>query len=85
MSATVTNTGDYASQTAPASQVANTGNFNNQVSVTQSGSSAEDIEPGGISVEISPEQAVQSQQEVQQSSAASSSGESEPEQAAPAQ
>src|SRR5215216_2885267 len=76
ISSSVSNTGDYASQTAPSSQVANTGNFQNQVSVTQSNSSADDIAPEGISAEISPEQSVQSAQEVQQSAAAdSSSGE----------
>jgi len=76
ISSSVSNTGDYASQTAPSSQVANTGNFQNQVSVTQSNSSADDIAPEGISAEISPEQTVQSAQEVQQSAAAdSSSGE----------
>ena len=76
ISSSVSNTGDYASQTAPSSQVANTGNFQNQVSVTQSDSSADDIAPEGISAEISPEQSVQSAQEVQQSAAAdSSSGE----------
>ena len=80
ISANVSNTGDYASQTAPSSQVANTGNFQNQVSVTQSDSVADDIAPEGISAEISPEQAVQSEQEVQQAAAAESSPE---EQAAP--
>jgi len=80
ISSSVSNTGDYASQTAPSSQVANTGNFQNQVSVTQSDSSADDIAPEGISAEISPEQAVQSEQEVQQAAAAESSPE---EQAAP--
>ena len=76
ISSSVSNTGDYASQTAPSSQVANTGNFQNQVSVTQSNSSADDIAPEGISAEISPEQGVQSTQEVQQSAASdSSSGE----------
>jgi len=71
ISSNVSNTGDYASQCAPVLQAANTGNFQNQASLNQYASSADDFAPGGISFNISPELAAQCQQEVQQAAAAS--------------
>jgi hypothetical protein len=65
------NTGDYSSQCAPVVQAANTGNFNNAPIFNQYASEAGDFEPGGISFEISPELAVQCEQEIQQAAAAS--------------
>jgi hypothetical protein len=67
----VSNEGDYSSQCAPVVQAANTGNFQNQASFNQYASEAGDFEPGGISFEISPELAVQCEQEIQQAAAAS--------------
>jgi hypothetical protein len=70
----VTNSGDYASQCAPALQFGNTGNFQNAPSFVQVGSEADDFEPGGIDVTFAPQQGVQCSHEIQQSSAASSYG-----------
>ena len=70
----VTNSGDYASQCAPAIQFGNTGNFQNASSFLQYGSGADDFEPGGIRVNFAPQQGVQCSNEIQQSSAASSGG-----------
>jgi hypothetical protein len=70
----VTNSGDYASQCAPAIQFGNTGNFQNAPSFVQVGSEADDFEPGGINVSFEPQQGVQCSNEIQQSSAASSYG-----------
>ena len=67
----VSNEGDYSSQCAPVVQAANTGNFNNAPIFNQYASEAGDFEPGGISFEISPELAVQCEQEIQQAAAAS--------------
>ena len=70
----VQNTGDYASQCAPAIQFGNTGNFQNAPSFLQYGSEADDFEPGGIEVTFAPQQGVDCSNEIQQSSAASSYG-----------
>ena len=70
----VQNTGDYASQCAPAIQFGNTGNFQNASSFLQYGSEADDFEPGGIEVTFEPQQGVDCSNEIQQSSAASSYG-----------
>ena len=70
----VQNTGDYASQCAPAIQFGNTGNFQNAPSFLQYGSEADDFEPGGIEVSFAPQQGVDCSNEIQQSSAASSYG-----------
>ena len=70
----VTNSGDYASQCAPAIQFGNTGNFQNASSFLQYGSEADDFEPGGIEVSFEPQQGVDCSNEIQQSSAASSYG-----------
>src|SRR5215208_6240814 len=70
----VQNTGDYASQCAPAIQFGNTGNFQNASSFVQYGSEADDFEPGGIEVSFAPQQGVDCSNEIQQSSAASSYG-----------
>src|SRR5215217_5155274 len=68
----VQNTGDYASQCAPAIQFGNTGNFQDAPSFLQYGSEADDFEPGGIEVSFAPQQGVDCSNEIQQSSAASS-------------
>jgi hypothetical protein len=68
---TVTNSGDNSNQSAGVQGVANTGNAQSQTNVVQSGSEAGDIEvEGGSSIEVSPEQATQTQQEVEQAAAA---------------
>src|SRR5215216_4095223 len=70
----VTNSGDYASQCAPAIQFGNTGNFQNASSFVQYGSEADDFEPGGIEVSFDPQQGVDCSNTIEQSSAASSDG-----------
>ena len=82
---TVTGGGDNSNQSVGVQGTANTGNAQNQVSVQQVDSSAENIEvEGGSSIEVSPEQETQTQQEVDQ--AASAAAEPEvPQQAAPAE
>ncbi len=78
---TVTGGGDNSNQSTSVQGTANTGNAQNQVAVEQVDSSAEDIEiDGGSSIEVSPEQDAQSQQEVQQ---AASAAEPEVQQATP--
>jgi len=69
----VRNSGDYAFQCTPAVQFGNTGNFQNAPSFLQYGSEADDFEPGGIEVSFAPQQGVDCSNEIQQSSAASSS------------
>jgi hypothetical protein len=68
----VTNTGDYASQCAPAIQFGNTGNFQNGSSFVQYDGRADDFQPGGIDVSFDPQQGVQCSNTIEQSSAASS-------------
>src|SRR5215212_8388668 len=70
----VTNSGDYASQCAPAIQFGNTGNFQNASSFVQYGSEADDFQPGGIEVNFDPQQGVDCSRTIEQSSAASSDG-----------
>src|SRR4051812_24509553 len=69
MSANISSSGNNSNQTAPTSQVGNSGNLQNAQDIVQQGSEADDIQVEGGSVEISPEQGVQSGQAVQQSSA----------------
>ena len=66
----VSNTGDFASQTTPALQFSNTGNFNNGSSFVQFDSVADAFEPGGIEFTIGPEQSTRSDNAVLQSSGA---------------
>ena len=67
----MTNSGDNSNQGAGIQGVANTGNAQTQTTVVQSGSEAEDVEiEGGSSIEVSPEQETQTQQEVQQAASA---------------
>jgi hypothetical protein len=68
---TVTSSGDNSNQSVGAQGTANTGNAQNQVAVEQVDSSAGDIEiDGGSSIEVSPEQDTQTQQEVEQAASA---------------
>jgi hypothetical protein len=71
----VANEGDYASQCVPALQFGNSGNFNNAPTFLQYASpdGLGDFEPGGIEFAVEPEQEVNCESAVQQSSAASSS------------
>ncbi|HVF00044.1 MAG TPA: hypothetical protein VNA27_01715, partial [Rubrobacteraceae bacterium] len=81
---TVTSSGDNSNQSVGAQGTANTGNAQNQVAVEQVDSSAGDIEiDGGSSIEVSPEQSTQTQQEVEQAAAAAA--EPEVQQATPAE
>ena len=67
----VTSSGDNSNQSVGVQGTANTGNAQNQVAIEQVDSSAENIEvDGGSSIEVSPEQETQSQQEVEQAAAA---------------
>ena len=68
----VANEGDYASQCVPALQFGNSGNFNNAPTFLQYASGSDDFEPGGIEFSLEPEQEVNCESAVQQSSAASS-------------
>jgi transcriptional regulator with XRE-family HTH domain len=80
----VTSEGDNSNQSAAVQGTANTGNAQSQTSVVQSGSEAENIEvEGGSSIEVSPEQVTQTQQEVEQAAAAAAEPEV-PQPAAPA-
>jgi hypothetical protein len=81
---TVTSEGDNSNQSAAVQGTANTGNAQSQTSVVQSGSEVGDIEldGGGSSIEVSPEQGTQTQQEVEQAAAVAApelEPESEPE------
>ena len=68
---TVTSEGDNSNQSVGVQGTANTGNAQNQVAVEQVDSSAENIEvEGGSSIEVSPEQDTQTQQEVEQAASA---------------
>ncbi len=67
----VENEGDFANQCVPALQFGNTGNLQNTPNFTQYASESDDFEPGGIEFSISPEQAVECANTIQQSSAAS--------------
>jgi transcriptional regulator with XRE-family HTH domain len=68
---TVTSEGDNSNQSAGVQGTANTGNAQSQTNVVQSGSESGDLEvEGGSSIEVSPEQVTQTQQEVEQAAAA---------------
>jgi hypothetical protein len=66
----VRNSGNYAMQCTPASQFANTGNFNNAPSFLQFGSLADDFKSGGIEFVAAPVVTTDCAQQVQQSSTA---------------
>ncbi len=66
----VSNEGDYAHQSTPALQFANTGNFQDASGFVQHGSEADDFESGGIEFSIAPTLDSESNQTIRQSSAA---------------
>ena len=68
----VSNTGDNSTQCAGIQGVANTGNAQNQISVVQNGSEAEDFsfEDSGASIEVSPSNSTSCEQEVNQAASA---------------
>ena len=67
----VSQTGDNSNQSAGVQGAVNTGSAQSQTTVVQSGSEAGDVEvEGGSSIEVSPEQVTQTQQEVEQAAAA---------------
>jgi len=68
----VTSEGDNSNQTASTQGVANTGNAQNQIGITQFGSDADDFEfdDVGSSIEVSPTNTTSSDQQVNQSSSA---------------
>ena len=69
----VSNTGDNSNQCAGVQGVANTGNAQNQIGVLQYGSSADDfsLEDSGSSINVSPVNATQCDQAVNQAATAS--------------
>ena len=69
----VSQTGDNSNQTVGIQGVANTGNSQNQIGVTQWGSDADDFEfdDVGSSIEVSPTNWTSSNQEVNQAASAS--------------
>jgi hypothetical protein len=69
----VSSTGDNSNQCAGIQGVANTGNAQNQISVLQNGSEADDFsfEDSGSSIEVSPSNSTLCDQEVNQAAAAS--------------
>ena len=69
----VSGTGDNSNQSANIQGVANTGNAQNQIGVTQIGSDADDFEfdDVGSSIDVSPESSFESNQRVNQSATAS--------------
>ena len=68
----VSNTGDNSNQCAGIQGVANTGNAQNQISVVQNGSEADDFsfEDSGASIEVSPSNSTSCDQEVNQAATA---------------
>ena len=68
----VTNTGDNSNQCAGVQGTANTGNAQNQISVVQNGSEAEDFsfEDSGSSINVSPSNYTSCDQEVNQAATA---------------
>ena len=70
LSFAVSNEGDFAQQSTPALQFANTGNLNNAPSFVQLGSTADDFESGGIEFSVGPTLESESSHTVRQSSAA---------------
>ena len=73
---TVTSTGDNSNQCAGVQGVANTGNAQNQISVLQNGSEADDFsfEDSGSSIEVSPNNYTSCDQEVNQAASAAYHG-----------
>jgi hypothetical protein len=69
----VSGTGDNSNQTAGSQGVANTGNAQNQIGITQFGSDADDFEfdDVGSSIDVSPTNTTSSNQEVKQTASAS--------------
>jgi Ni/Co efflux regulator RcnB len=69
---TVTNSGDNSNQCAGVQGVANTGNAQNQISVLQNGSEADDFsfEDSGSSIEVNPNNYTSCDQEVNQAASA---------------
>jgi hypothetical protein len=69
----VSGTGDNSNQSANIRGVANTGNAQNQIGVTQIGSDADDFEfdDVGSDIDVSSESSFESTQRVNQSAAAS--------------
>ena len=69
----VSNTGDNSNQCAGIQGVTNTGNAQNQISVLQNGSEADDFsfEDSGSSIEVSPTNSTVCDQEVNQAATAS--------------
>jgi Ni/Co efflux regulator RcnB len=72
----VSNTGDNSNQCAGVQGVANTGNAQNQISVLQNGSEADDFsfEDSGSSIEVSPNNLTSCDQEVNQAASAAYHG-----------
>jgi len=70
---TVANKGDNSNQCAGIQGVANTGNAQNQISVVQNGSEADDFsfEDSGASINVSPNSATRCDQQVNQAASAS--------------
>ena len=68
----VSGTGDNSNQTVGIQGTANTGNAQNQISVVQNGSEAEDFsfEDSGASIEVSPSNSTSCEQEVNQAASA---------------
>src|ERR671917_1583560 len=68
----VSGTGDNSNQSAGIQGVANTGNAQNQIGITQFGSDADDFDfdDVGSSIEVSPENRTSSDQEVNQAASA---------------
>jgi len=69
----VSSTGDNSNQTVGSQGVANTGNAQNQIGITQIGSDADDFEfdDVGSSIEVSPTNTTSSNQKVNQAASAS--------------
>ncbi len=69
----VSGTGDNSNQTAGGQGVANTGNAQNQIGITQFGSDADDFEfdDVGSSIDVSPTNTTSSNQKVNQAASAS--------------
>jgi hypothetical protein len=69
----VSSTGDNSNQTAGIQGVANTGNAQNQIGITQFGSDADDFEfdDVGSSIDVSPTNTTSSNQKVNQATSAS--------------
>jgi hypothetical protein len=69
----VSGTGDNSNQTAGSQGVANTGNAQNQIGITQFDSNADDFEfdDVGSSIDVSPTNTTSSNQEVKQTASAS--------------